>query len=201
MYRGLLLSIALLSGPAIAQDGPSFECAKAEGAAEELVCSDTELAALDRRLSEVYAAALEAAGGLDAGADEAVSTLKAMQRGWIGGRNECWKADDLAACVGDAYLRRTTELVALWMLEEPFAEAAWRCEGNPANEVYVMYFGGDLPGIRVEYGDGIEAMTLSPAASGSRYDGSFGRYFWENSGEAVFVWDQGTEQSCVLVAG
>jgi uncharacterized protein len=199
--RALFLLPLVFAFPVFAQDGPSFDCARAESAAEKFVCGDAALAGLDRRLSEVFSAAVSVAEGLDAGADEAAGTLKAMQRGWIKGRDECWKASDERACVETAYLTREAELVATWMLEEPFAEAAWQCEGNPANEVYVMYFDTELPSIRVEYGDGIEAMWQTPAGSGARYDGSFGRYFWEHQGEAAFVWDQGAEQSCKLVAG
>lgn len=191
----------LIAAPAWAQEGPSFDCAKAASSAEELVCSDPNLAVADRQLAETYARALAAARSLDAGADQAEATLKTTQRGWIGGRDDCWKADDLKACVGRAYLTRDAELVALWMLDESMTEAAWRCGDNPANEVYVMYFDTLLPGIRVEYGDGIEAMQLSPTASGSRYDGTFGRFFWEKGGEATFAWTEGEAQSCVLVAG
>jgi len=191
----------LIAAPAWAQEGPSFDCAKAASSAEELVCSDPNLAVADRQLAETYARALAAARSLDAGADQAEATLKTTQRGWIGGRDDCWKADDLKACVGRAYLTRDAELVALWMLDESMTEAAWRCGDNPANKVYVMYFDTLLPGIRVEYGDGIEAMQLSPTTSGSRYDGTFGRFFWEKGGEATFAWTEGEAQSCVLVAG
>lgn len=38
-----------------ADTGPSFDCAKASTHTEKLICSDSELAALDRRLSKVYA--------------------------------------------------------------------------------------------------------------------------------------------------
>lgn len=195
-----VLTLALAT-PVLAEEGPSFDCAKAESSAEELVCSDPNLAVADRELAETYGLALAAARNLDAGAEEAEATLRATQRGWIGGRDECWKADDLKACVGRAYLSRRAELVALWMLEEPMAEAAWRCGDNPANEVYVVYFDTVLPGIRVEYGDGIEAMQLTPTASGTRYDGTFGRFFWEKDGEATFAWTEGDEQTCTLVAG
>ena len=70
-----------------ASDGivASFDCAAAETSAEELVCSDPALAALDLRLAERFSAAIEAAEALDAGAEEAASTLRAFQRGWIGG--------------------------------------------------------------------------------------------------------------------
>ena len=124
-----------------------------------------------------------------------------MQRGWIKGRDECWKESDERACVETAYLTREAELVATWMLEDPVAEAAWTCGGNPANAAFVMYFDTALPAVRVEYGDGIEAMWQTPTASGTRYDGTFGRYFWEHQGEATFVWEQGTEQTCERTAG
>lgn len=190
----------LLAVPAVA-DEPSFDCARAASAAEELVCADPELAEADRRLAAVYERSSEAVAALDEGAMAIGAGLKATQRGWVTGRDECWKADDLRACVLRAYLAREADLVATWMLEEPVAEAAWTCGGNPANEVFVTYFDTPLPGIRVEYGDSVRTMQLSPAASGSRYDGEFGRYFWEHQGEAMFVWEEGTEQTCTLVAG
>ena len=194
---GCVLSMGF-AGAAAAQDGPSFDCSRAESSAEELVCGDAALAEIDRRLAEVYGAALAAAEGLDAGAAEAAGTLKAMQRGWIKGRDECWKAADLRACVETSYLTREAELVATWMLQAPFAQARWVCEGNPANEVYLTYYDTPLPALRVEYGDAIDAMHLSLAASGARYEGSFGRSFWEKGGEAMLVWAEGTEMSCEI---
>ena len=52
----LLVASVIAAGRAMA-DEPSFDCGKAEGAVEEMVCKDTQLAELDRRLAEVYAAA------------------------------------------------------------------------------------------------------------------------------------------------
>ena len=91
---------ALFAGnvPALAQDGPSFDCAKAQSAAEKLVCGDAELAALDRLLADRVAAALAAVRTLDAGAAEAEDELHAYQRGWVKGRDECWKVEDRRAC-------------------------------------------------------------------------------------------------------
>lgn len=189
------------TGPTFAQEGPAFDCAKAESDAETLVCADPDLAAIDRRLADVYARALDVASGLDAGAAEAEAELKATQRGWIKGRDECWKADELRTCVEAAYLMREAELVATWMLEEPMTEAAWTCGGNPSNVVFVTYYDTPLPGIRVEYGDGVKAMTLARTASGSRYDGPFGSFLWEHQGEVRFAWEEGAEQTCTLSAG
>ena len=38
--------------------GPAFDCTKAQGQVEQLVCKDAALAALDHRLDEVFKAAL-----------------------------------------------------------------------------------------------------------------------------------------------
>lgn len=198
-FLGILALFLVTSAAAAA--GPSFDCAKAESSAEELVCADPALAETDLRLADVYARALEVVRGLDAGGEEAEATLKATQRGWIKGRDECWKAEDLRACVEQAYLMREAELVASWMLREPYAEAAWSCDGSGNPDVYVMYFDTTLPGIRLEYGDGIAVMQLTSAVSGTRYDGWFGDFFWEKGSEAILVWDEEIEQSCVLVAG
>lgn len=195
----LLVLSALAVSPARAAEGPSFDCAKAEGEAEELVCGDAALAALDRRLAERYAAALATAEGLDAGAQAAVDELRATQRGWIGGRNECWKADDARACVEEEYLRREGELVARYMLEEPSSKARWMCEDNPANELYTDFFDTELPSVRLEYGDGIDTGSLVRTGSGSRYDASFGRFIWMKGEEAQFVWTEGEPQSCKVV--
>ena len=41
--------------------------------------------------------------------------LKAEQRGWIKGRNECWKEkDDEPACIARSYSERMTELHNKW---------------------------------------------------------------------------------------
>ena len=106
----VLLASAVGSGAignATAVQGPSFSCDAAKtGSIEEMICNDTELAALDRRLAEVYAAAQKKA------TNERPPVLKAEQRGWIKGRNECWKSDDKRGCVESEYRQRVAELRA-----------------------------------------------------------------------------------------
>jgi uncharacterized protein YecT (DUF1311 family) len=203
MIRGILLLPLLAALPALAEEGPSFDCARAESSAEALVCEDAELAALDLLVAERYAAALSVAEGLDAGAQQAVDDLRTYQRGWIKGRDDCWKADDLRACVEAAYLRREGELVAQWLLEEPTRTAFWSCGGNPANEVVTMFFATTLPSVRFERGDTIDTGSLVPTASGERYEGAFGRFIWIKVDEATYREPDpdGTEYQCVLASG
>lgn len=198
--RYLVAVFCAIAAPVVAQEGPSFDCAKAGTSAEEMVCADADLARLDRLVADRYAAAMAAARALDAGADEAEAELRAYQRGWIKGRDECWKADDQRACVEASYQRREAELVATWMLEEPTNTAFWTCGGNPANEVVTMFFDTDLPSLRFERGDSIDVGVLTRTASGARYDGSFGRFIWMKGNEATYrdPDPDGTEYQCVL---
>lgn len=189
----LALMLCTLAAPVLAQQGPSFDCTKAGSGAEELVCADAELARLDRLVAKRYAAALDRAG-------DAAGELRAYQRGWIKGRDECWKADDQRECVAAAYLRREAELVATWMLEAPGKTVFWACDGNPANEVVTMFFDTEAPSVRFERGDSVDVGVQSRTASGARYDGSFGRYIWMKGNEATYREPDpdGREYQCVL---
>ncbi|SFC76739.1 MliC family protein [Tropicimonas isoalkanivorans] len=200
MFRTIAALSLLAATPAVAQTGPAFDCTKAESVAEELICSDPALSALDRRVADRYAAALETARGLDAGAEAAEDELRAYQRGWIKGRDECWKADDLRDCVETAYLRREGELVAQWLLETPTGIAFWACDGNPANEVVTYFFDTELPSVRFERGDSIDTGFVTRTASGARYEGSFGRSIWMKGENATYREPDpdGTEYTCTV---
>ena len=87
--------------------GPSYDCDNvAASSIEEMICMVKGLSAMDRRLAEVYAMATEKA------VNEHPPILKAEQRGWIKGRNDCWKSDDRRRCVQNTYQLRIAELQA-----------------------------------------------------------------------------------------
>ena len=85
---------------------PSFDCSKASGQVEELICSDPELAALDVELARLYRVVSAQTTG------QKLKTLRTYQRGWIKGRNDCWKAVGVGvrACVELSYRDRIREL-------------------------------------------------------------------------------------------
>ena len=198
MKRLVICLAVLLAGPASADEGPSFDCAHAAGMAEEMVCADAGLQALDRRLAEIYGKALAKVRGLEA---EAEAELKAMQRGWIKGRNDCWKAAVPRECIAAAYSTRSADLVALWMLEEPYSEAAWQCGDASGDLLYAFYFETEPPAVRLERGEAIVAMVQGADAIGAPYVGAFGQMFREAGGTADLIWSDQIEETCVLVAG
>jgi len=57
----LITSIFLLPVCGLGAEGPAFDCSKAQGEVPKLICNTPELAALDRKLDEVYRASLSKA--------------------------------------------------------------------------------------------------------------------------------------------
>ena len=176
-----------LSGAVIAT-GPSYDCDKVEAnSIEEMICADNELSALDRKLSVIYSAAKKKA------ANEHPPVLKAEQRGWIKGRNECWKSSNKRACVHDEYQRRIAELQAKYRLVYGNGPIRFICDENPANEVIVTFFQTDPPVLIAERGESVSFMYLQPSGSGTKYQGR-NETFWEHQGEASITLGYGTPQ-------
>lgn len=180
----LIPCLVLPGGPAAAE-APSFDCrGVTSGSVEALVCRDPELSALDRQLAAVYAEAeRKAATGPGA-------PLKAEQRGWIKGRDECWKADEPRTCVKDAYQRRIAELQARYRLVPVIGPVRFRCDDSPASEVVVSFYATDPATLVAERGGSVSLMVQQPAASGARYAGR-NESFWEHQGEATVTWGYG----------
>lgn len=103
----MLLAVMLIDAMSRAEASePSFDCAKAQNSAEKLVCSDGQLAQLDREAAWLYRLAVKSPQV----SGERKKQLKAYQRGWIKGRDECWKEPEQKTCVRDSYAIRIYEL-------------------------------------------------------------------------------------------
>ncbi len=158
-------------------EGPTFDCAKAQGEVEKLICSDASLAALDRKLDGAYKAATAKATG------KLATDLRNEQRGWVKGRNDCWKANGqetwitatwtvntVKGCVDAQYRLRASELQAVWQLVPP-KTVSYACQNNPANEVVASFFDTDPATIRLERGDRVVTMWLVGVPSDGKYEG------------------------------
>lgn len=171
--------------------GPDFDCKKARGDVEKLICADKELARRDWALAAVYRKAL----GRIAGDDAQVRALKAEQRGWIKGRNDCWKAQDVRACVSAAYSDRHATLLARFGMIDAGRTQVWTCDGTAA-PLYVTPFMTEPPTVNLLRGDEMATAIQRPAASGSRYEAPFGVSFSIKGKEATLEWPQGSQSVC-----
>ena len=182
------IALALCASPAVAAPpGPGFDCSKvAAGSIPALVCQDAGLSALDRQLTQAYAQARQKTR------NERPPRLQAEQRGWIKGRDDCWKAEDRAACVRGEYQQRLVELQARYRLLPATATVRYRCDDAPGSEVVATYFPTEPPSLIAERGDRSALMLIQPAGSGARYQGP-NESLWEHHGEAEVVWGAGAK--------
>jgi len=98
----LFLTIALWVLPLLANH-PGFDCSNVKrNSAEGTICSSDRLMGLDRTLTKLYRDALAKAPDRNC--------LRAEQRGWIKGRDDCWKTPDEKQCMIDRYRLRIEEL-------------------------------------------------------------------------------------------
>jgi len=198
------LALAIAFAPGLVRaEGPAFDCSKAEGTVEKLICADAGLSGLDRKLHEVYEAALAKSR------DDVPRVLRAEQRGWIKGRDECWKAEGAGGpvyltaswtaanvhdCVEGQYQLRISELQATMHLVPEKGPVFFACEDNPANEIVATFFDTDPKTARLERGDRTVTAWLVPTASGARYEGP-NVEFWNKGKDAMVTWE-GAEMTC-----
>lgn len=163
---------------------PSFNCSAAEAlsSAEQHVCGDAELTRLDLTLAQVYEEAQSRVKS-----ESAEARLKAEQRGWLKGRDECWKASDARTCIADAYQRRIATLQARYRLVSFNGPVLYRCGPDSSELAEVRFFDTEPSTAVVQYGDNYALMFATPAASGARYEGR-NEVFWEHQGEALIRW-------------
>jgi len=147
---------------------------------EDLAREDDELAALDRKMADVYPSARQIA------VNEHPPALKAEQRGWIKGRNDCWKSSDRRECVEESYRLRIAEIQARYRLVLGTGTVRYVFEGNPANEVIATFFQTDPPTMILERGDSVSMVYLQPGGSGANYQAR-NETLWAHHGEARIV--------------
>ena len=175
-----------------AASGPSFDCARVRhGSMAQWVCEIPALAALDRELARVYGQARQKVTGA------AARQLAAEQRGWIRGRDDCWKSDDVQRCLRDTYRRRTAELQVLHRLVAARAALNLTCagpNGAPATAFILRTFDTDPPAAWIEPDPEQAVLFAEPVASGTPSGTLYrGRNTTLREHQGVFELQQGFE--------
>ena len=155
---------------------PSFDCANSTNEIEKLVCADPELATADVRLAEVYDKELNRP-------ETVKPAMAATQRGWVKGRDDCWKEEDKRRCVLEAYWTRLAELQINSPETTTPTPLEMRCDDNSQPVSASFYNGFDPPALVLTVGNDQAILFSEPSASGSKY-GRSGAEFWEHQGEA-----------------
>jgi uncharacterized protein len=193
---------AAAPAPRGSADSPSFDCARADGQAQELVCSDKELAAMDRE-----AARLERILATDTSADPSIASLHQSSRQvWAAERDACWKADELRQCVGDSYARRIAEIRSISAAARASAEGlslgpvAFSCgQGNARTALNATFINSD-PGAVVLQGVGPGSLVPPgrPVTLGRAVAASGARYEQVVDGQPWVFWNKGREATLTI---
>ena len=161
---------------------PSFDCALARpNSMEAIICDEPTLALLDVKLSNVYLEAIQAQQNSGA------TLLRAEQRGWLKGRDDCWKAKNKKACLTKEYKTRVAQLQAQYKLISARGPFFYHCENNPANEIVVTFYQTDPEVAVAERGDRSAILYRETAASGAKYVGR-NEQLWLRQNEASVIW-------------
>ncbi|MEA3468939.1 MAG: amidase family protein [Thermodesulfobacteriota bacterium] len=197
MLAMLLSPLSLSAGTT----NPSFDCTKAESESEKMVCSDPQLARLDRELNRVYMLAYNNSA-LD---KTGKRYLRAGQVGWIKGRDETWKVEDKQRYVKELYVFRIIEILKKY----PASRAAdsegissgpttYDCSG----EVLEAYYVQSDPPMAMIYFKNHPYVPLYrvPSASGAKYAvedyHGISMEFWAKGKEALFTTFEGQTLQC-----
>jgi uncharacterized protein len=171
----------LASSQSVVAAGQSLDCAKAAGTIDEIVCQDPKLAALDRKLVDVYAAASKVA------TSEQRNRLAAEQQQWLEDVKRCTGAPNRAACATERYTQRIADLQAQFKLVASRGPYRFVCNGSPGDVLVAQYFETDPPAGRFTHAGRTVTAYVQRSGSGARYGGPNISY-WEHQGEASVVW-------------
>ena len=155
---------------------PAFDCKKASGEAEHLICRDDALGTLDHKMADTYTQAKNSFLGNE------MKELVASQRAWIKRRNHCKNSKP---CIAHAYQERIAQLqVEGGLLPDSGNDrVTYKCNnGKSVNAVY--YNQTELPSVYLDTGKVQKLLFLSESGSGAKYK-SGNVQFWEHHGEAT----------------
>ncbi|MDB5526359.1 MAG: hypothetical protein JWM58_4122 [Rhizobium sp.] len=196
-----LSTLALSAGPFVSSaeaGSPSFNCAKADSRAEELICGDKELAIMDVEATRLFRLVRD--GGKR---EDEKKVLNEDRARWQKVRDECWISEDLRGCIISSYA------VRIHFLRENHAEARASDQKGitkgPFNlqckdlkqPVKATFISSNPPVSAVQFSDGVHVGI----GSGARY---FARSpqgdmaFWTQGDDAFFKMPNGVSYNCVL---
>ena len=128
----------------------------------------------------------------ESGSEE--TTLEAEQRGWLAGRDDCWKDADPYQCVLESY---QTRLVELQICDDNTAAPTavdYRCGDGSTAVSSVFYNDIDPAAMVLTVGEDQAILIQQPSGSGIRYTRS-GASYSEHQGD-VDIDFYGTTLAC-----
>lgn len=171
---------------------PSFSCSGEHlSSVEQLICTDSELARLDVQLQHEYQALLAQTD------DEALTShLRALQRGWIKGRDECWKSSPVGACVAREYRLRLSAVQELAGQISQSRRVVTVCEPLPEHEMVIHFYPTQPPIATLTWRGKASLLYRDDSASATIYRGAGTQLRQQDSEFIIDGLEEETSLSC-----
>lgn len=191
------------ASPADPPTSPSFDCAQSDGEISDLICETPMVARMDNELQRVYSLAETGTYA----SEERLQELTTMQRGWIGGRDDCWKAADKLQCVTTSYAQRIHEIRQGFYDSRQEDEKgistgplAVACDGVDYF-ISATFINADPGVVFLQWLDRSLSLTQVPSGSGAKYEGVWdgqAATLFTKGDEAIFTPPGGTDMNCKI---
>lgn len=170
------------AAPSVSFDA-AIDCSKPAAGTEEVVCGDTALATLDRKLGTIYK---EAEGKQKR---PVPGWFIDEQRNWNSVRDGCGTAAGAKPCLDTAYVHRIATIQATSQLVPIKGPIVYACSGpeGPHDEVIANYADTSPASVVLERGDKSVVAYFVKSPSGPRYEGN-GVTFSDKSGAVQVNW-------------
>ena len=185
MIAGLLLATVIQTAGQAPAPTPSFDCRKARGAVQQLVCRDAGLATLDRALADAFEKALTTWSKAEA------RQQRSLQSEWLKRRDACDKGVDARACAEQAYRTRLVEVQVSSGQAEAREPVRFDCAGAAETALTAVFYGKtDPPSVLLTLGTEKTEKVVAfqgRVASGTLYTAPDVEYR-EHQGGVVLRW-------------
>ncbi|MEJ6473763.1 lysozyme inhibitor LprI family protein [Pseudoalteromonas piscicida] len=162
-------------------NSPSFSCDDVKiGSMESIICGSNELSSLDKELDAIYRQII---------AEPHPKLFKAQQRGWIKGRNECWKSSDKLKCLKQSYIQRIAELQARFALVKSPMQVQYQCGNQVLN---IAYYDTQPQTLVADFNNSEKIMFIEKAETPSYRSGDY-QLRLKKHDNAELIWGYGSK--------
>lgn len=194
IFRAFLsgLMVVIAGGIVQAKAAPSSNCDGVQGKAEQFICEDDMLNALDRKIDEVYERARQVSSPED-------GELIQSQRQWIEDRNSCINSPKTQECMKREYALRISYLEVKYGLQPVANMSRYECRGADTGKPLrfkAMTYNTIVPSLALWSEDKKEQyLTFLGRLEGRKlYTGNNAKLYREN-GQSIIEID-GTAHKC-----
>jgi len=156
----MLGTFSLMTVAARVASAQGVNCTSPGSAAQNSICADADLKALDAKMVSLYAEASRTGSTVK-------NEIAAQQRQWIESREACGTQKDVKACLTAAYTSRNEALARYATKTSAMDPVIFTCDDH--STLTISFVNGARPLAHVRQGEQFWTLPQVKSASGARY--------------------------------